>query len=434
MTGVQRASSIPKGLFALILAASSIIAAACSPEQSGVTEVEIWAMGREGEVLPELLSEFETEHPTIRVKVQKVPWTAAHEKLLTAFVGGALPDVAQLGNTWIAEFAALDALTELTAQIDASTSIDIEDYFSGVWATNVIDNLIYGVPWYVDTRLLFYRSDLLAKAGFNHPPRDWAELREASEAVREAAGPGNYAFLLPLNEFEPQLMFALQQDEPMLRGNGQFGNFSSAEQRAALDFYLSFFRDGLAPPATASELANVWNEFARGYFSFYITGPWNIGNFRERLPENLQSAWMTAPLPGPRGPGASISGGSSLVVFRSSKHKDAAFELVEFLAKPEVQARFYALSGNLPPRRSSWDFPEAKSDPHIAAFRDQIERTVPAPKIPEWERIAQELRIVTEKAVHENWDAETAARELDSRIDIILEKRRWMLARSGDAQ
>lgn len=140
---------------------------------------------------------------------------------------------------------------------------------------------------------------------------------------------------------------------------------------------------------------------------------------------------MTAPLPGPDGPGASIAGGSSLVIFKASERKQAALQLIEFLARPEIQARFYALSGNLPPRRSSWRFPSVKSDPHIAAFRDQLERTVPAPQVPEWERIAQELRIVTEKAVYEGWDAETAARELDRRVDAILEKRRWMIARAG---
>lgn len=417
-----------------LITACAVIAVACSRAGSKTTEIEIWAMGREGEILPGLIDEFEAAHPSVRVKVQQIPWTAAHEKLLTAFVGDALPDVAQLGNTWIAEFAALDALTDLAPSIEATDAIDGRDYFPGVWATNIIDGSVFGVPWYVDTRVLFYRRDLLAKAGFDHPPRDWAEMRKACEAVKAAAGPGNYAVLLPLNEFGPQLMLALQQNEPTLRDNGQFGNFSSSGQRAALDYYLSFFRDGLAPPATDSEIANVWNEFARGYFSFYITGPWNIGNFRERLPEKLQGAWMTAPLPGPDGPGASIAGGSSLVVFRSSKRKQAALQLIAFLSRPEIQARFYALSGNLPPRRSSWNFPALESDPHIAAFRDQLERTVPAPQVPEWERIAQELRIVTEKAVHEDWDAATAARDLDARIDAILEKRRWMIARARGEQ
>ena len=63
---------------------------------------------------------------------------------------------------------------------------------------------------------------------------------------------------------------------------------------------------------------------------------------------------MTAPLPGPYGPGASTAGGSSLVIFRSSRHAQAAWRLIEYLSEPDVQVRFYALTGNLPPRRAAW--------------------------------------------------------------------------------
>ena len=70
-------------------------------------------MGREGEVVGELVRDFEREHPGIRVQVQQIPWTAAHEKLLTAHVGGSLPDVGQLGNSWISEFGTLKSLEPL---------------------------------------------------------------------------------------------------------------------------------------------------------------------------------------------------------------------------------------------------------------------------------------------------------------------------------
>lgn len=143
---------------------------------------------------------------------------------------------------------------------------------------------------------------------------------------------------------------------------------------------------------------------------------------------------MTAILPGPTGPGASTAGGSSLVVFKHSVHRDVAFRLIEFLSRPEIQQQFYEISGNLPPRRTSWLGNRLSTDPYVRAFMEQLERAVPTPKIPEWERIVQELRMVTERAVHENWTAAQTARELDSRIDRILEKRRWMLARKeGDS-
>ena len=140
---------------------------------------------------------------------------------------------------------------------------------------------------------------------------------------------------------------------------------------------------------------------------------------------------MTAPLPGPAGPGASIAGGSSLAIFRRSSRKASAWKLVEFLSRPEVQQQFYRLTGNLPARRSAWVDPGLAQDPHAQAFRDQLERVRPVPKVPEWERIATELRLVVEKVVRGEIPAGGAAGELDARADRILEKRRWMLDRGA---
>jgi multiple sugar transport system substrate-binding protein len=417
-------------LSAFMLAGACFAIAGCSEQAPDVTVVRFWAMGREGEVVTALLPEFERTHPGIRVAVQQLPWTAAHEKLLTAFAGDATPDIAQLGNTWIAEFVALGALQPLDASIRAS-SVDPHDFFAGIWDTNVVATQTWGVPWYVDTRLLFYRRDVLEAAGIASVPGSWSEWTRTLAAVKARAGPGRYAILLPMNEVEPLLALALQQDDPLLRDGERYGNFESAGFRRALDFYVDMFRRGYAPPVTAAQLSNVWNEFGRGTFAFYISGPWNIGEFERRLPPAVQSTWATAPLPGPDGPGASIAGGSSLVVFRASKVKDAAWQLVEYLARADVERRFRELTGDLPPRRSAWSDPGLSADVHARAFRDQLERVKPAPKVPEWERIADEMRLVAERAARGEWTVDEAVRELDARADRILEKRRWLLARGA---
>jgi multiple sugar transport system substrate-binding protein len=386
-------------------------------------------MGREGEVVLELLPDFERAHPGIRVDVQQVPWTAAHEKLLTAFAGGVTPDVCQLGNTWIAELVALRALEPLDRYVADSSTVTAGDYFPGIWDTNVVDGTVYGVPWYVDTRLLFYRRDILARAGFDAPPVSWDDWARMLAAIQARARPGASAILLPLNEFEPLVALALQQDEPLLREDGRWGNFRSAAFRRTLDFYLQMFRRGWAPAVTGAQLSNVWTEFGRGAFAFYISGPWNIGELKRRLPPSQQDTWMTAPLPGPHGPGASIAGGSSLVVFRASSRKPEAWRLVEYLSQPSVQSRFHARTGDLPPRRTTWRDPALAEDRYARAFREQLERAKPTPKVPEWERIATEMRLVAERAAHGELTVDEAARELDARADRILEKRRWLLAR-----
>src|SRR5687768_17651934 len=79
---------------AAVLVAGAL--AACSNAGKDDTiELRLWALGREGEVVQQLIPEFERRNPGIRVRVQQVPWSAAHEKLLTAYVGESTPDVSQ---------------------------------------------------------------------------------------------------------------------------------------------------------------------------------------------------------------------------------------------------------------------------------------------------------------------------------------------------
>src|SRR5262245_3733365 len=118
----------------------------CAPARHGVT-LRFWAMGREGEVVQELVKDFEREHPEIHVEVQQIPWTAAHEKLLTSYVGHSTPDLAQLGNTWISEFVALKALAPLDPWVAHSPELKAEAFFPGIWATNLVNYEAYGIPW-----------------------------------------------------------------------------------------------------------------------------------------------------------------------------------------------------------------------------------------------------------------------------------------------
>ena len=418
---------------AQFLAVLLAVLAGCSSSSSSHRSVTVWAIGREGEVIAQLLPEFTRLHPDIDVRVQQLPWSAAHQKLLTAFAADATPDLCQLGNSWIPEFAAVTALEPLGGRVARSTVVQPADYFPGIWDTNVVDGQLYGVPWYVDTRLLFYRRDLLEQAGFAAPPRTWAEWAQMLTAIKARVGPERYSVLLPLNEFEPLLVLALQQPEPLLRDGGRFGNFRSAGFERALGFYREAFVRDWAPPVANTQISNVWDEFGHGYYAFYVSGPWNIEEFKQRLPADEQGTWMTAPMPGPDGPGASLAGGSSLVIFRRSRHKDEAWLLLEYLSEPAVQQRFYALRGDLPPRRSSWSAPQLADNLYARAFREQLERVKATPRVPQLERIVTEMMLVAERVVHGDLSVDEGASELDRTVDAVLAKRRWMLARRAAA-
>jgi multiple sugar transport system substrate-binding protein len=408
-----------------------VFVSGCRERDSGVTTIEFWALGREGEVVQQLIPEFERQNPGIRVRVQQMPWTAAHEKILTAFVGAATPDVAQLGNTWVPELVALGALAALDEYVAQSTSVDPADFFPGIWDTNIISGQLFGVPWYVDTRLLFYRKDLLQRAGYPEPPRTWTEWREAMRRLSTPDG-SRYGAFLPVNEWQLLVILGLQNGSPLLRDDGQFGAFREPAFREAFEFMIGLYRDKLSPTATDRLVGNLPQEFARGWFAMYVSGPWYISEFRQRLPADLQDDWMTAPLPGPgqEFPGASVAGGASLVVFAASERKAAAWKLIEYLAATEQQVRFYELVGDLPARVSAWEDPILADNQYARAFRSQLDHVKPTPKVPEWERIATEVLEHAEAAALGRMSIDQALASLDRVVDAVLEKRRWMLARA----
>lgn len=419
----------------LLLALLVWAATGCArqPDDNRV-QLELWGLGREGEVVREMIPDFEREHPNIRVRVQQIPWTAAHEKLLTAFVGEATPDVAQIGNTWIPELAELDAIRELDALVAATPGYEPADFFPGAWSSGVIGEQLFAVPWYVDTRVLFYRKDLLAAAGAAEFPRTWSGLLELSRQLHQ--GDRRRAILLPTDEWTQPVLLALGQGAELVR-DGRYGAFRDPAVRSAWEYYLRFFREGLAPATSQNQIANIYQQFAAGEFAMVVTGPWNVGEFERRLPPEMQDNWDTAPMPAPDGqswPGASLAGGSSLVLFRGSRHPQEAWQLMAFLTRRDNLIRLNELCGDLPPRPSAWKEAGLGSRPRFAAFETQLQAAKPTPLLPEWERIATLVGERLEAVIRGQTELEPTLEKLDLEVDALLEKRRYLLEKRLLAQ
>jgi multiple sugar transport system substrate-binding protein len=411
--------SIPV-LFLLLLSCSGTT-------RDKVTTIEFWGLGREGEVVIEFLPQFHRENPNIRVDVQQIPWTAAHEKLLTAHVGDSFPDITQIGNTWIPELVALRAIEPLNARVAASKIIRQQDYFPGIWETNVVRDELFGVPWYVDTRVLFYRTDAI-----KNPPRTWSEWIAIMERLKsESRDPHYFPLLMPTNEWPQPVILAVQRGAELVTYEGE-ARFEDQRFLDGFSFYLDIFRRRLAPAISNSQVANLYQQFGAREFDMFVSGPWDVGNLRDRLPPEMQSKWSTAPMPAPDGtpyPGASLSGGSSLVISSRSQKQDACWKLIEFLSRPEIQMRFYEQSGDLPAHRAAWASPKLANDKQIAAFRIQLDRTAALPRIPEWENVATSIFEYGQLAARGRYTAREAALQLDKKVDGMLEKRRWVLSR-----
>ncbi len=403
----------------------------CGYRSSNKIQIEFWTMGAEAEHVQKLTKEFEKLNPDISVKVQAIPWTAAHEKLITAYASETTPDIVQMGNTWIPEFVALNSLESLDNFVNDSKIVNSKNYFPGIWQTNIIENKLYGIPWYVDTRVLFYRTDILKHVGYSSPPKNWDELYDASKKIKNLYGSEQkYSFFIPTNEWAPFIIFGLQANADLLKDNNTLGDFSNEKFQIAFNYLMKFFKEKLAP-VDMTEVSNVFQAFSSGFFAMYITGPWNVAEFKNRLPKDLQNEWMTAPLPAygnEKYPGLSLAGGSSFSMFKSCKHKKEAWKFIEYLSEKSNQVEFYHLSTDLPAVVDAWQDSTLKNDKYLRAFYDQLQNVIPTPKVPEWEQIVSaKVQQYAEYGARGKVAPDVALKMLDSDVDKILAKRRWIL-------
>lgn len=381
--------------------------------------LRLWAMGYEGDYAPHLIPAF-TAATGIAVEVQSLPWTAAHEKLLTAHAGGAMPDVLMLPNGWVGEFAMVGALAPV-----AQAGL-LDDMFPGVLSGMRYAGRDYAVPWSVAPQGQFYRRDLLGEVGYDAPPEDWDGWRAMGRRLKTRA-PADYAFLMLLNWWDTLFTFAGQAGAAPLRDDGTRGNFRDPAFREALAFYVTLFRERLAPAVLSTEMQDPVAAFAQGYFAVYPSGPSLLLDLHRRSDLIAPALWGTARMPGPRGPGRVSGVSASLCVAAATPRADAAWALVRHLTAPASELRFQRLIGNLPARVSAWRAPQLAT-PLLAPFAEQMRYPAHDPNVVEWERIRIEVQLIAERVVRGRIGIDDALAAMDVRTDALLAKRRALVA------
>ena len=376
-------------------------------------QLNVWAIGAEGKLIRQAAELFEARNPGVKIVTQGIPWTGAHEKLVTAVVGDMAPDISQLGTTWMPEFRAMNAIEPLDGFIKSS-KLDTADFFPGARDSNFYQGKWYGLPWYVDTRVMYYRKDLAAKAGYKNFPADWEGFYKFAKALKASKHEG-YAFALPTNDWQIFLMFYWQNGGELLKDSP----LTAGKFEGAINYLKRFFDEDLAPLEGGND-TDLLTAFESGYYPVFISGPWMISQLETSKPL-LNGRWATAPLPaGERR--ASFMGGCNLVMFKSSPNKALAWKFMEFLAGPEMQARWYALSGDLPASRKAWLAPALARNPQLSAFRLELDTAKAPPQVAEWENIAGNINDAVEEAVFGRITPQAAREKLSARIEKILAK------------
>lgn len=354
--------------------------------------VEVWAMGNEGEVLDQLAEEFMADNPDVDIQVTAVPWESAHDRIATAIAGGQTPDISMIGTTWVGEFAATGAFEPTPDGL-----VDESSFFEGSWDTTVVDDVAYGVPWYVDTRVLYYRTDLAEKAGLE-PPATWDEYTAFAKGLQDAGA--EWGVSLPPGGFDSWQYIAplaWQQGGSILNEDGTAFTLDTPEWEEAFAFYNSFFEDGVAEQRRL-ETGEIEQAFIDGEVGAFFSGPYHVSLLRDQGGEEFTDKFGVAMVPGADSR-TSFTGGSNLAVFEDTDNRDASWKFVRWLSQPETQIAWYEISTDLPSVQAAWDDPTFAEDPYLSVFGDQLADSQAPPAISTWAQVSavidQELEKVT---------------------------------------
>ncbi len=345
-------------------------------------ELNVWGMGEEAKTLPKLAEQFTKENPNITIKVQAMPWNQGHEKMLTAVASKKGPDVIQMGTSWIPEFASAGALADLTPYIEKFPELKPENFYAGAVEAGKYEGKYVGAPWYVETRVLYYRSDLLKEAGYDAAPKTWEELSDAAKKLA-ARGDGKYGISIDPKEQSLGFMFSRQNGAEWFTADGK-PNFNDAKFVEAVQYLNSFYQNGSAPKDLGLEIVPAFKE---GILPMFISGPWMIKLIKDQAPE-IDGKWEIAVLPKKEN-NISLLGGSNLSIFEHSKNKDAAAKFIAFMSKPETQVKWMEETSSLPAATASWENDILKNDANYKVIGEQLNAAQPMPVITQWSPISE---------------------------------------------
>lgn len=382
-----------------------------APEKITLT---VWEFSANEAFLARLLERFETEHPHIQVRIQQLSWEHGLEKIIIAMAAGNPPDVAELGIDWVAKFIHAGLLKEVTQE----TSPLREHYH--LWESVSSDGKVYGFPWLVGTRLLFYNKELFRNAGLNpnFPPRTWSELLQAARQIHQPEK-GIYGFSI----FAGEPYSPWQEFLPFAWGNGAILSTEDPhrillDQPAVLEA-LSFYRQ-LKPFSLVERQGQVNTLFAEGKVGMQISGAWNL-RLIPRLNPELRFQTALLPKPDKAGTAAAFAGGEVLALLKSSPHPEESLQLIRFLIEESQTMEVVKHHQNvLPAFKKSVEDPYFQSQHHPRRFLEQMATAVSPPTHPLWPELQAFITRAVEEVMIGNTPPEKALRNAQVSIDRLL--------------
>ncbi|MBN1920579.1 MAG: extracellular solute-binding protein [Anaerolineae bacterium] len=359
-----------------------------------MAELVFWVLSSDASnaVLETLLTEFRAR-TGIRVQLECIQWEAAWDEMVKIAIYRKGPDVSEIGSTWMGDLVGMHGIRPFTG-LDLRALGSPQDFIPSLWKSAGLSGSgdIWGIPWMVDARLLFYRRDLLARADIDEAEAfvSFAALEETLSRLQQA-GP-ELPWVIPTRRSWITLhnlaVWVWGYGGDFVSSDGKGLLFNTPEARAG---FRDYFGLGRFMPPQAHHLAIIEADdcFSHGQAAVTLSGAWLWDN-PHLTPELRANIGVTPP------PGVPYVGGSHLVIWEHSRNVRDALKLIRFLTEARAMQRYAPEAGKLPARLSALS---AASVPFHASLNSLVRGLVDSRSfhsVPLWgmieDRLATTLR------------------------------------------
>lgn len=341
-------------------------------------DLTVWAMGNEGDLLGDFVEGFKEENPDVNITVTAIPWASAHDKIQTAIAAGTVPDVIQMGTTWMADFA--DAFAPVPENFDLS------DFSAGPLEAGQVNGEQLGVPWYVDSHVLYYRTDIAEQAGWDHAPETLDELKQMAADVKQVDGVENGIYISPsgADSWQGTLWAFFSSGVSLMDDEGNW-TLDTPQMHEATEYIDSFFKDGITGTNLDVTPGVSITQFVNGETPIMTGGPTTISQIADQGGD--PDSYATAVIP--KGESStSFVGGADFVVMDEAANPDAGWKFIQWMTKPETQVEWYKTATVLPSSQSAWEDETLAGDDKLVAYGEQLKSTQAPPAVPTWAQVS----------------------------------------------
>jgi N,N'-diacetylchitobiose transport system substrate-binding protein len=401
------------------LAACSSSGGTADGAGDGRTALDVWLM--RDSVSAQFQKEFETgfekAHPDIDVKIQIQEWEGIGEKVTAALASNDAPDVVEVGNTQVAQYAQSGGLTDFSDRVG---ELGGGDWLDGLAEPGSYEGKQYGIPYYAANRVVIHRTDLFEKAGID--PERIRTRDQWIAATRKLNTGGSQGIYLPGQNWYVLSGFVWDEggDLAVKSGDGWKGGLDSPGALRAMDFYRRLQALGKGPKDSDEAQPPQAEVMAKGQVAQIIAVPGGAKVIEEKNPE-LKGKLGFFPIPGKTAerPGAVFTGGSDLVVPAVAAHQEEAFAFIRELTGDAWQKKL-AVAMSYVPNKTTLAGAVA-DDPGTAAMAAGAANGHATPNTPQWAAVEAKNPIKEYMtAVLTGEDAKSAAAEASRTITETL--------------